>query len=85
MRDGKTIFEIIKSFAVAVAVAAVVATVVIAVNLSCIQLNSNLKSVMNSSFEVLIRLPMQPASIFQLDARRHTHTHSHRQWQPLAC
>lgn len=29
---------------------------------------------MNSSFEVLIRLPMQPASIFQLDARRHTYT-----------
>lgn len=31
---------------------------------------------MNSSFEVLIRLTMQPTSIFQLDARTHSHTHS---------
>lgn len=31
---------------------------------------------MNSSFEVLIRLTMQPTSIFQLDARTHSHTHT---------
>lgn len=41
MRDGKTIFEIIKSFAVAAVVVVVVTvvTVVIAVNLTCIQFN----------------------------------------------
>lgn len=43
MRDGKTIFEIIKSFAVAAAAVVVVVvtvvTVVIAVNLTCIQFN----------------------------------------------
>lgn len=31
---------------------------------------------MNSSFEVLIRLTMQPTSIFQLDARTHTHSYT---------